>query len=107
MIAVLLFIALMYFTLIGKIARPLKTMQNGIEEITHTNDFSKTLNPLHSDEEGRVVHSFNNLMGNLKNVFDETNDKFSLVANDGFHQTIEIEGRISHSPIENLLAFSR
>ncbi len=90
-IAVLLFIALMYFTLIGKIARPLQSMQNGIEEITHSNDFSKILNALHSDEVGSVINSFNNLTGNLKNVFDETNAKLSLVANGAFNQKIDIE----------------
>jgi methyl-accepting chemotaxis protein len=90
-IAVLLFIALMYFTLIGKIARPLQSMQKGIEEITHSNDFSKTLNVLHSDEVGSVINSFNKLTGDLKNVFDETNAKLSLVANGAFNQKIEID----------------
>lgn len=90
-IAVLLFIALMYFTLIGKIARPLQSMQNGIEEITQSNDFSITLNALHSDEVGSVINSFNKLTANLKNVFDETNNKLSLVANGAFNQKIEID----------------
>ncbi len=90
-IAVLLFITLMYFTLIGKIARPLQSMQKGIEEITHSNDFSKTLKTLHSDEVGSVINSFNKLTGDLKNVFDETNAKLSLVANGTFNQKIEID----------------
>ncbi len=90
-IAVLLFITLMYFTLIGKIARPLQSMQKGIEEITHSNDFSKTLKTLHSDEVGSVINSFNKLTGDLKNVFDETNAKLSLVANGAFNQKIEID----------------
>jgi methyl-accepting chemotaxis protein len=90
-IAVLLFIALMYFTLIGKIARPLKSMQKGIEEITHSNDFSITLKTLHTDEVGSVINSFNKLTGNLKNAFNETNNKLSLVANGAFNQKIEIE----------------
>ncbi|MGM0541179.1 MAG: methyl-accepting chemotaxis protein [Pseudomonadota bacterium] len=90
-IAVLLFIALMYFTLIGKIARPLQSMQNGIEEITQSNDFSITLNTLYSDEVGSVINSFNKLTANLKSVFDETNNKLSLVANGAFNQTIEID----------------
>lgn len=90
-IAVLLFLTLMYFTLIGKIARPLKSMQRGIEEITRSNDFSKNLTAAHSDEVGSVIHSFNRLTENLQSVFAEANDKLGWVANGAFNQKIEID----------------
>ncbi|MBD3755477.1 MAG: methyl-accepting chemotaxis protein, partial [Gammaproteobacteria bacterium] len=40
LVAVIAFIALMYATLIVKIARPLKRMEQGITQITDSDDFS-------------------------------------------------------------------
>lgn len=89
--AVFLFIVLMYHTLIGKIARPLKAMQEGIEEITHSNDFSKRLDVKHQDEVGHVINGFNKLTSNLQTVFTETNHTLGLVANGAFNQQIVLE----------------
>ena len=95
--AVVMFFALMYLTLMVKITRPLKAMENGIVDISQTNDFSKRLEIKHNDEVGNVIGQFNNLTENLQTVFTETNNKLTLVANGKFNQQIELD---AHGDIE-------
>lgn len=90
LITMSLFLALMVATLVGKIARPLAAMQKGIEEITHTNDFSKPLPVSYQDEMGAVITAFNGLTQNLKSVFDQTNTSLSKVAKGDYSQRLSV-----------------
>ncbi|MEA3404728.1 MAG: methyl-accepting chemotaxis protein [Pseudomonadota bacterium] len=90
LLAVTAFVILMYATLIVKIARPLSRMQQGITDITSSNDFSTRLPIKFEDEVGQVLHSFNHLTENLKTVFDVTNSKLDKVAMGQFDQTIDV-----------------
>ena len=89
-LAVAMFFALMYLTLMTKILRPLKEMENGIVEICQSNDFSKKLTVKHNDEVGNITSEFNNLTNNLSEAFTETNQKLTLVAQGEFNQNIEL-----------------
>lgn len=91
LIAVAMFTLLMYFTLIGKIARPLEKMRQGIESITESNDFSTELPIKNCDEVGQVLTSFNHLTANLKQTFNETNSSLERVANGDFHQRVDLD----------------
>lgn len=91
LLAVTAFVILMYATLIVKIARPLSRMQQGITDITSSNDFSTHLPVKFEDEVGQVLHSFNHLTENLKTVFDATNSKLDKVAMGQFDQTIDVD----------------
>jgi methyl-accepting chemotaxis protein len=90
LITMTMFLILMFATLVGKIARPLAKMQRGIEDITHSNDFSIRLNIEHQDEMGAVINAFNQLNHNLKSVFDQTNKRMEQVAKGDFSQRIDI-----------------
>ena len=89
--AVVMFFALMYLTLMVKILRPLKAMENGIVDICQSNDFSKKLQVKHDDEVGNITAEFNHLTSNLSHAFTETNQKLSLVSNGEFNQQIKLD----------------
>lgn len=91
LIAVAMFTLLMYFTLIGKIARPLEKMRQGIECITDSNDFSTELPIKNCDEVGQVLSSFNKLTANLKQTLSATNTTLEKVAYGQFNQHIELD----------------
>lgn len=90
-LAVVFFFAIMYLTLITKILRPLKTMENGIVDTCQSYEFAKQLKVIHGDEVGNITTEFNNLTKSLNQVFTETNKKLELVANGQFDQTIEFQ----------------
>lgn len=87
-----MFLALMFATLVGKIARPLAQMQKGIEDITQSYDFSRQLPIRHQDEMGIVIQRFNSLTQNLQQVFSQTNQTLSQVAKGDYQQRIEQTG---------------
>jgi methyl-accepting chemotaxis protein len=91
LITMTMFLILMFATLVGKIARPLEKMQNGIQNITQTNDFSIRLPVEHNDEMGAVISAFNQLNHNLKSVFDQTNLRMEQVAKGDYSQRIDIQ----------------
>lgn len=91
LVAVIAFIALMYATLIVKIARPLKRMEQGITQITDSDDFSIRLPIQYQDEVGQVLKCFNHLTAELKTIFDETNQQLVKVANGEFDQQVNVE----------------
>ena len=89
----------MYATLIGKIVKPMKAMEKGIVEITTSNDFSKTIPVHYQDEVGQVSTSFNQLTGNLKNIFDQINNVLDHVANGHFNEKCQLD---IHGDLETL-----
>lgn len=91
LIAVGAFFILMYTTLIGKIVRPLKTLEKGILQITSTNDFSQTIPVKHQDEVGQVSQSFNGLTSDLKIIFDQINANLQNVAEGDFSQKCQVD----------------
>lgn len=97
LIAVGIFFILMYATLRFKIVKPIQQMEQGIRNITASNDFSKTLDVSYADEVGQVLTSFNDLTQNLKAIFDGINHSLSKVADGQFDQrcTLDVHGDLS------------
>lgn len=91
LIAVGAFFILMYATLVGKIVRPLKTLEKGIVEVTSTNDFSKSIPVRYADEVGQVSTRFNSLTADLKSIFDQINASLQKVAAGDFKQHCKVD----------------
>lgn len=85
------FFILMYATLIHKIVKPLKGLEQGIVEITSRNDFSLRIEQKHQDEIGIVIQRFNVLVDSLEKNFDSFSHALERVSNGDFSKRCSLE----------------
>ncbi len=87
------FFILMYATLIHKIVRPLKDLEQGIVDITSRNDFHLRIEEKHHDEIGIVIQRFNVLVDSLEKNFDSFSHALEKVSNGDFSQRCRLKAR--------------